>query len=903
MDPNNRPSPEDILASLESEGRGRLTVFLGAAAGVGKTYTMLDAAQEALAEGIDVVIGWAETHGRVETEALLEGLPVVPPRSLEYSGKLFSEMDVDAVLQRRPKLVLVDELAHTNIVGSRHKRRYQDVEELLDAGIDVYTTVNIQHLESLNDVVAQITQIPVRETVPDSLLDRAQIRLVDIPSEELLKRLEEGKVYVPDQAELAVKKFFRPGNINALRELTLRYTASAVDRQLEIYRRAHAIEGAWPARELVMACVSASPFSAQVIRTARRLATSLKADWIVAYVEKPGAANAEGPQADQLSKNIRLAEELGAQVVGLTGYEVPAELLDLAHRRNVTDIVIGKPLGGGAQIQWKGSLVDKVIEGSTGMSVHVVPGKPRQLEQAEPPKHRRRLRAVDARPYLAALVGIAALTVACKGLQFGLEPALDLTNIALLYLVPVLFAALRWGRGPAIFSSMVSVLAFDVLFVPPQLSLTVADLRYLVVFAVFLAVGLVISELGSRLRSQEVTTRRREERTTALYALSRQMAAETDMRQLLDAVVRVVGQTLAADVAVFMPGEHGTLVSKAKAASLSGERARAVADWVFTHGESAGKGTETLSGADGLFVPLKTQEKTVGVLAVAPQRPDTILMPDQRQLLEAFATMTAVAVIRLELAAEAREATHAAESERLRTALFNSVSHDLRTPLASITGAVTGLQEEGVYDSAARRELIETVREGAERMDRLVGNLLDSARYESGMLRLNKEWCDVQDILGVALRRTSEVLKERPVQVDVPPGLPLVRADFTLIEQVVINLVYNAVKYSPPKTEVSITVAQTDETIEVSVQDRGPGVPEADRERVFDKFYRLYSPEHVSGTGLGLSISRALVEAHGGRIWVEEAPGGGGLFKFTLSVEEQPVVMEPGAKQGGSDGC
>lgn len=904
MEPEKkRPLPQDILASLEKEGRGRLTVFLGAAAGVGKTYAMLLAGQEALGEGLDVAIGWVETHGRRETEALLEGLPVLPPRELEYKGRAFKEMDIDGVLARKPKLALVDELAHTNIPGSRHKRRYHDVEELLEAGIDVYTTLNIQHLESLNDVVAQITEIPVRETVPDSLVESAaQVRLVDTPSEELLRRLEEGKVYVPEQAERAISKFFRPGNINALRELALRYTAEAVDRQLEVYRHAHAIEEAWAARELVLACVGPSPFSAQVIRTARRLAMALKAALLVAYVERPGAS-AERDEEDQLSKNLRLAEELGGEAIGLTGYDVAAELLALAHRRNVTQIVIGKPLRRGFRVLWQVSPVDAVIQGSAGMSVHVIPGEPR-VAQRGGAAVRRRLRRIDARPYLSALVAVALLTLITRPLQPVFPLFFDTTNVAMLYLLPVLYAGIRWGTGPSALAAILSVLSFNFFFVPPQFTFAVANLGYLVTFTVFLAVALVTSQLSGRLRNQAETTRRREERISSLYRLSRELAAETELGRLLDALVRVVGQTLDADAVVFMPDAQGNLVSRPSPnLALRQDRARAVADWAFQHGEAAGKGTETLSGADALFVPLRAQEKTVGVLAVAARDEAGILLPEQRQIFEAFASMAAVAVLRLQLAEEARRAGHVAESEKLRTALFNSVSHDLRTPLASITGAVTSLQEEDLYDPAARRELIETIKEGAEWMDHFVGNLLDSARLEGGMLKLNKDWCDMQDIIGVALRRTSDALRDRPVRVEIPGELPLVRAEFTLIEQVVVNLLFNAIKYSPPDGEISVTVDSMDDALQVGVGDRGPGVAEEDRERIFDKFYRLYSPQLVSGTGLGLSICRGLVEAHGGTIWVEDNPGGGSAFKFTLLLEQQPTVREPSPKKEAEDVC
>ncbi len=904
MEPERRPTPEELLARIKAETRGKLTIFLGPAAGVGKTYAMLEAARERLAEGVDIVIGWVETHGRRETQALLEGLPIIPPRELEYKGKIFKEMDIDALLERRPQLAIVDEFAHTNVPGSRHARRFQDVEELLAAGIDVYTTLNIQHVESLNDIVSQITGIPVRETVPDRLLEVAnEIRLIDISADELIKRLHEGKVYVPEQAMRAIEKFFRPGNINALRELALRYTAQGVDRQLERYREEHAIAGTWPARELVLAALSPSPFSAQVARAAARLAAGLRAQWIATYVETPGQPMGQAA-SEQLTRNLRLAEELGAQIVALSGNDVAEEILALARRRNVTQIVIGQPLHKPITALWHISVVDKVIEGSQGMSVYVIPGETRPKGmQTRPIKTERK---IGTRPYLEAFLIIAVLTLIGKIAQLYVQPVFDLTNIALLYLLAVLYAAVRYGRGPSVFAAILGVLAFDFAFVPPFFTFAVADLRYLFVFAVFLIVALITGTLASRLRMQAERARKREERTAVLYALSRQMAAETDMQKLLHAVVKAVYDAIGTSAVIYMPDSTGTFNIQAAtpgSEKLATERDQAVAHWVFENGQFAGKGTETLSGAEGLYVPLKSDETKLGAIGIIPADPERMALPAQRRLLEGFAGLASLAIIRLRLTEEAQRASHAAESEKLRTALFNSVSHDLRTPLASITGAVTSLQEEGVYDSQARQALVSSIKDGAQRMNHMVGNLLDTARLESGMLKLNKDWCDIQDIIGVALRRCNDVMRDRSVRVDIPTELPLVQADFTLIEQVIVNLLYNAVKYSPFGSEITIAVQKGDEAIQVSIIDQGPGIPEQDRERVFDKFYRLYSPEHVSGTGLGLSICKGLIEVHKGRIWVDTAPEGGSMFTFTLPLDKQPTVKEPTGKEGVDNAC
>ncbi|MBE3573647.1 MAG: sensor histidine kinase KdpD [Moorella humiferrea] len=889
-----------MLAEVKAENRGRLTIFLGAAAGVGKTYAMLETAHERQADGVDVVIGWVETHGRPETEALVRGLSIIPPRELVYRGKVFREMDLDALLQRRPRLALVDELAHTNIPGSRHTYRYQDVEELLAAGINVYTTLNIQHVESLNDIVAQITGIRVQETVPDRLLEEAdQIQLIDIPPEELIERLKEGKVYVPPQAERALQKFFRPGNINALRELALRYTARRVEGQLDHYMRLHGIAGPWPAGERVMACVSPSPFSAQVIRTARRMAAGLKAEWLAVYVETPDRLPADENRRDQLARNLHLAEELGAEVITLTGNDAAEELLAVARRKNVTQIVIGKPLHPRWQELWRGSLVDRIIRGSQGISVHIIPGKTRPREGHRAPGGRYRPRA-SSWPYAGVLVAVMLVTVLNKILQ----PVFDLTNIALLYLLPVLFCAARWGRGPSILASVLGVLAFDFFFVPPVLSFTVFDLRYLLSFGVFLMVAVITSTMATRLKAQAENARRRETRTAALYALSRKMAAETDIEGILKTVVKTVAETIDGEAVIFMPDATGKLAVRATAPSPPEKwldsNEYAVAGWVFTHGQLAGRGTDTLAGADGLYLPLKAEENNLGVLGVKLTHPERHLAPEQRRLLEAFASLAALAILRLQLAAEAQQARCLAASEKLRTALFNSISHELRTPLASITAAVTGLLEgDEVYHPEARQALLQTIKEGARRLNRLVGNLLDMARLESGMLQLKQEWCDLEDIIGVALGQLRETLQDRPLEVSISPGLPLVKVDFTLIEQVLVNLLENAVKYSPPGSKIDIAVRREGKELQVAVADRGVGIPESDRERVFDKFYRLQSPRHVSGTGLGLSICKGIIEAHGGKIWVKARPGGGSVFYFSLPLAEQPPGAVPSEGGGG----
>ena len=907
-----RVDPDALLAGLGPEKeRGRLTVFLGAAAGVGKTYAMLEAAQERLAEGWDLMVGWVETHGRPETRALLAGLPVIPPRSLSYRGREFPEMDLDAILARHPALVLVDELAHTNIPGSRHARRYQDVEEILAAGINVYTTLNIQHLETLNDVVAQVTGVKVRETVPDRVLENAhQIQLVDIPPEELLQRLKEGKVYVPGQAAYALRKFFRPGNISALRELALRYTARRVDRQVENYMRLHGIAGPWPTGERVMVCISASPFSAQLIRTARRLAEGLQAEWLAVNVEAPRRFPTSEAARDALARNKRLAEELGAEVVTLAGDDVADELLALARTRNVSQIIIGKPLHSKYWEILHGSVVDKIIRQSQGINVHVIPGKvgkePGRGDKGPAPRRGNgstNRAAVPLVPHLAAIMLIVLLTAVAA----GLAPVLGLVNIGIIYVLPVVFSAIRWGTGPAITAAVAGLLTFDFFFVPPVLTFTVSDWRYLFSFAIFLLVAFLTGSLSARFRLQVTSYRQRENRTAALYALSREIAAVSDLMPVLESVTRKIAETVPGKVAALLPDKSGRLQQHASSDSHGGapldDNERAVATWAFEHGEIAGRGTDTLDGAAGLYLPMRTAKGVHGVLGIRPDSPDRVLPPEQRRLLEAFVGLAALAVSRIQLAEQARDAQLLAESEHLRIALFNSLSHDLRTPLASIIGSVSGLlEDEKVYSEKARRDLLQAVLQEARRMHRFLNNLLDMARLESGMLRLHKEWCDIQDIIGVALTRIGEPLAGRPVKIDVEPGLPLVEADYVLIEQVLINCLDNALKYSEPGGRIRISARRRGECLEIAVADRGIQIPPEDLDRIFDKFYRLHSPRQVSGTGLGLAICKGIVEAHGGTIGAANDPAGGVVIKFSLPLSKDAPDLIPAAGESGASG-
>ncbi len=880
-----RPNPDELLARVQAEeqrqARGRLKIFLGYAAGVGKTYAMLEAAHQRKAEGIDLVVACVETHGRTETEAMLRGLQVVPRRQVEYRGITLPEMDVDAVLARRPQLALVDELAHTNAPGSRHPKRYQDVQELLAAGVDVYATLNIQHLESLNDVVAQITGVTVRETLPDRVIDETtEVELTDLPPDELLARLKEGKVYVPDQAARAIQKFFRPGNLTALRELAMRRAARRVDDQMRAYMQTRAIPGPWPAQDHLLVCVSSNPLAERLVRAARRLAKELDAEWTALYVELPGRARLQADR-EQVTRTLRLAEELGGKAITLPGHSVAPAALDYARKHNVTKLIVGKPIRPRWRELLRGSIVDQVIRESGPIDVHVIsgisgtkPGAPLETSSWQP--HRPWLR------YAQSLLLVGAGTL----LSTLVRPLFAPTNLVMIYLLTVVIAALYLGRGPSFLAAFLGVAAFDFFFVPPQFTLTVYDSEYLLTFAGLLIVSLVISDLAVRVREQAEAAQQREMQTAALYDLSRNLTAAMSLDEIVWLIINHVNRTFGREAVIFLSdGDSLTPRAFSPGFALNDDK-RAVAAWAFKHGQPAGRDTDTLPAADARYLPLKTVQGVIGVLGVQPPDPHHHLMPEQRRLLEAFASQAALAIGRAQLADQAQQAQVLQATEKLQTALLNSISHDLRTPLVSITGALSNLQEDDIeLDKASRRNLVENAREEAERLNRLVGNLLDMTRIEAGALRVARELCDVQDVIGSALDPLNERLRACPLTIDIPQDMPLVPMDFVLMTQVLVNLLDNALKYSPPGAPIEVKAYVAGSEAHIEIADRGLGIPPGDLERVFDKFYRVQQPSQVTGTGLGLSICKGMVEAHGGRIWANNREGGGALVTLALPLQ------------------
>lgn len=884
LPPVNRPDPDDLLAHIQAEdkqrARGRLKIFFGYAAGVGKTYAMLEAAHQRKAEGADVVVGYIETHNRVETENMLQGLEVIPRQTTTYRNIKLPEMDIDRILARKPSLVLVDELAHTNAPGSRHTKRYQDVEELLGAEINVYTTLNIQHLESLNDVVAQITGIKVRETIPDRVIDEVtDIELIDLPTEELLNRLKEGKVYIPEQAESAIEKFFRQGNLTALRELTMRRAAERVDDQMLSYMETRAIPGPWPAGERLLVCVSPGAVSERLIHTARRLADELKAEWYAIYVETPQQAGMSTIQRDRVYRMLRLAEDLGAKSISLPGQSVAETVTNYARSHNVTKIIIGKSRRSRWNELLRGSVADQLIRQSGPIDVFFVNSEVqtsfKQTDRLWQPH----------RPWRRYLWGIA-LVVAATGVSALVAPFISPTNLVVVYLLSVVIAAIFLGRGPAILASILSVGLFDYFFVPPHLTLAVSDTEYILTFFGLLSVSLVISYLTAQVREQAEAAQRREAQTAALYELGHDLTATVGLEAVAKTIISHISQTFSREVAIFLPERDQLRLYTASPGLVVAENELAVATWTFEHGQLAGRGTDTLPDASMHYQPLKTTSGVIGVLGVKPTSPNSYMSPDQRRTLDTFVNQVALAIEGARLAEQARQTELLEATEKLQTALLNSISHDLRTPLVSITGALSSLEEASpALDEEVRRSLIETASEEAERLNRLVGNLLDITRLEAGAMHLHREACDVQELIGSALEQIGIPLKNRQVKVEISTKLPLVPLDFVLFSRVLVNVIDNALKFSPPKKPIEIKARVSNQTLEITVADRGEGIPLEDLERIFDKFYRVQRPDNVSGTGLGLSISKGIVEAHGGSIRAENRRGGGAIITVRLPVE------------------
>lgn len=877
--PDQRLDPDALLARAQAEEpqprRGRLKIFFGMSAGVGKTFAMLQEAQERRRSGTDVVAGYIETHNRAETDALKKDLEELPPRWVEYRGVRLREFDLDAAIARKPALLLVDELAHTNADGLRHAKRYQDVLELLDAGIDVYTTINVQHIESLNDVVAQITGAPVKETVPDSIIERAdEIELVDIPPDDLLQRLREGKIYVANQVQRAVAQFFRRENLVALRELALRETAARVAQQVRVERAVRGETRPWATADRILVCVGPSPLSARVIRIARRMAAAAQAEWLAVSVETPRQS---GLSAAQVRRNLKLAERLGAEPIVLSGEHVVDEILAYAVRYNITKIVVGKPSLPRWREWLRGSIVDELIRRSGEIDVHVVKGEPEGADRA-----RTRPRPRTALREYAVSAAVMAL---CTGLAWVAFPYLSAVNLTMIYLAGVVFVATRYSAGPSALASVLAAVLFNLCFTEPYFTLTVNDGQLFVAFMALLATALVVSGLAQRVRRQNDAARTRYVRTAALYFMSRQLAATTGAESLARVAAKHVADVFQGDSVVLIPDEEGGLRIVAQSGSFAADSTneRAAAQWVFVQKKWAGWSTDTLPASQAIYLPLVASDKSQGVLGLCPRQPDAQLEPDQRHMLETFATQLAIALERAQFAYQAETARREAETEQVRSSLLSCVSHDLRTPLAAIAGAASTLVDNfGSLTEGTRRELAQSIADEAARLNQLVGKLLDMTRLESAGFRLERDWYPLDELVGAALTRTSHALERHQIVTEIPETLPLLHVDGALMEELLTNLLENAARYTPPGSKVTIRASSPPNQVLVELLDEGPGLQPGTEKEIFRRFVRHRPPGDRQGTGLGLAICEAVARLHGGEIGAQNRPEGGARFWFTL---------------------
>jgi two-component system, OmpR family, sensor histidine kinase KdpD len=886
-----RPSPEALLAEARREGKsraGRLKVFVGAAPGVGKTYEMLQAARAKRKEGVDVVVGVVETHGRQETEALLDGLEVLPRKPIIYVNRILSEFDLDAALERRPDLILVDELAHTNATGSRHAKRYLDVEELLTHGIDVYTTVNIQHIESLNDVVAQITRVRVRETVPDSVLDRADaVELVDLTPDDLIQRLKEGKVYVPRQAERALKNYFSSANLTALRELALRRTAERVDEQLLEQMQARAISGPWAASERLLVCVSEDPRSPALVRYAKRLADRLHAPWTSLCVETRRSAQFTEAERDRVAETMRLAERLGGEAITLPSgaRRIADDVIGFAHKNNVTQIIIGKS----TRPRWfeilHGSVVHDLVRRAGNISVHVIPGE----QIAEEPAAAKLVstdaaRVLDPLPYIVAVLAVAI----ALGIGVLLTPMLGVENVDLVFLTTIVGVAVRYGLWPSLLATVAASLSYNYFFLPPVYTFTITDPTNIAAFLLFTIVAVVVSNLAARGQAQTVTAKERVRNVESLYAFSRKLAGAGTLDDVLWATSYQIASMLKVRVVVLLPEAGSIAVKGGYPPEDSLEDAdHAAARWAWDKDRPTGRESDTLPGAKWLFLPLRTGRGPIGILGIARDKPGPLLTPEQKRLLDALTDQGALAIERVHLVEDIDRVQRTAETDRLRAALLTSISHDLKTPLAGVLGAAGALRDlSASLDAGAKADLVATIIEESERLNRFIANLLDMTKLEAGAVVPNAALHDLGEIVGSALERARKILAKHRVEVAMSADLPMLSVDAVLFEQVLFNVLDNAAKYAPPDTTIRIQSWRDAKTAGLQILDEGAGIPQEDLERIFDKFYRVRKGDQVrAGTGLGLAISRGFIEAlHGTITAANRTDRSGAVFTIALPI-------------------
>ena len=884
-----RPDSDELLNKNKDEDaqrpRAKLKIFFGMAPGVGKTFTMLKVARELREEGLDVVIGALDTHGRAEVASMAEGFEVIPTRTLPCRGNFVEEFDLAAALRRNPRLILMDELAHANVVGSLHQKRWQDVWDLLDAGIDVYTTVNVQHLESLRDVVAQITGVIVQDNIPDTVLQRAEeIEIVDIPPDELRQRLKEGKVHVPESARHAVDRFFRKGNLLALRELALRRVAEHVDADMRRYMTDKGIGKTWAAGERLLVCISPRGESSRLIRSTKRMAESLNAPWIVAYVENARALRHTEEDRARLEAHLRLAERLGGEtVVTQGGVHIAQDIINLATSRNVTRILIGKPRRPRWLEFFTGSLLSELVRRSGDIDVLVLTGEGESGESLPAP-------APAPKPEFSWVghVAWAALIVAfATSIGLLMASRFDISEIVMVYLLAILAVSLRFGRWASLAASVLSVVALDFVFVPPTFSFAVKEFKYMSTFTVMLVVGYIIGNLVERVHAQTRLARSREQRVLALFRLAAALTRSAGSASLVESALHSVAKQFQSKVAILLPGPDGRL--QAKGGDMPEgfrKEERGVAQWAYDHHEPAGRGTDTLTDAEALYQPLIGAKSILGVMGIRPEGVPRWAEPDQRHLLEAFANQTALALERVFLAEKNQESQRRMDREQMRNALLASVSHELVTPIGGILRASATLLD-GKADPVpeTRKELLETIHDETLQLRRLVNNLLDITRLESGGLELDKVPTSAEALLASARERLGSTLGDRQIKVEFPAGLPLVPVDAGLMERVLVNVLENAHKYSPRNEPIEVKAWATNRALTLAVADHGPGIPEGEEERIFGKLVQLPPGEGRPGVGLGLAICKGIVEAHGGWIQAGTRPSGGAQILMSLPLE------------------
>jgi two-component system, OmpR family, sensor histidine kinase KdpD len=899
---DQRPSPDALLEAARREERraGRLKIFVGAAPGVGKTYEMLQQARARKQDGYDIVVGVVETHGRKETQALLEGLEIVPRKRLEYRGQCLEEMDLDAVIARRPQIVLVDELAHTNAPGSRHPKRYLDVEELLARGIDVYTTVNIQHIESLNDVVAQITHVRVRETLPDSVFDRADaIELVDLTPDDLIQRLREGKVYVPKQAERALEHYFSPGNLTALRELALRRTAERVDEQLLTHMQAHAIPGPWAAGERILVCVSEDRRAAGLVRYAKRLSDRLHAPFTALCVETRRSLQWSEEERDRVADTLRLAEALGGEAITVPGGDrgIAEDVISFAQANNITQIIIGKS----TRSRWfeilHGSVVHDLVRRSGSISVNVIAGE----ELARDPIPKKTVRTAEGEapfdpwPYVVALAAVAA----ALGIGELIQLLLGIENVDLVFLTAVVGVAVRYGLWPSLLATVAGSLCYNFFFLPPIYTFTITDPNNVIAFVFFTVVAVVVSHFAARGRTRTVAAHERVRAVELLYAFSRKLAGVGTLDDVLWATAYQAALMLKVRVVLLLP-ENGSIVVKAgyPPEDMLDEADIAAAKWAWENNRPAGRGSDTLPGAKRLFLPMRTGRGAIGIVGIDSDKPGPLLTPDQRRLLDALIDQAALAIERVYLVEDVDRAKRTIETDRLRSALLTSISHDLKTPLAAVLAAAGTLRDlSTALSNAEKADLLATIIDESERLNRFIANLLDMTKLESGAIVPNTAPHDLAEIVGSALRRAGRILARHRVELELASELPMLDVDAVLFEQVLFNLLDNAAKYSPEGTTIRVRSWCDRDAVCLQVLDEGEGIPPADLEHIFDKFYRAEKGDQVrAGTGLGLAISRGFIEAmHGTITAANRSDRRGAAFTIRLPIPSAVAQLDSAA--------